>query len=103
MSYRGFTEAKSSRLNLSGAGNVPPVQGSVQGNGQSPGRIKEPPRGWEPLCGRHSSGGGGGGTDIKGGRALLFHIFSLYYYKTLHGQLLTSAGGGATTGTERQK
>lgn len=40
-----------------------------------------------------------GGKTLKIGCCLLFHIFSLYYYKTLHRQLLIST----LSGTQRDK
>lgn len=95
-SYQVFTEAKSSSLNLNSAGSVHPVQGSLQWNSPSQSHIKGLPeismgldRGWEIHYGNHSLGPWRrAGKTLEIDCCLLFHSFSLYYYKTLHGQLL---------------
>lgn len=57
------------------------------------------------LDGNHSLGParGGGETHWKPAGCLLFHIFSLYYYKTLHGQFLISTLEWNTEGQKQQK
>lgn len=79
---------------------TPSGGGSLQRNGPSWSRIKGLPeiwvgleRGWEIHCGNHSSGAAHeGGQERRSERLLLTlpHLFFLYYYKTLHRQLLIS-------------
>lgn len=114
MNYQVFTEAESCGVNLNSEGSVHPVQGSLQWNSPSRSHIKGLPeistgldRGWEIHDGNHSllrlCTWRRGGKTLKTSR-LLFHIFSLYYYKTLHGQFLISTLSTVEhRGTERQK
>lgn len=87
-----FSEAKSSSLNVNSKGSVRSVQGSLQWNSPSQSHIKGLPeismgldRGREIHTGNPSLGParGGGEEGPRKTSCLLFHIVSLYYYKTL--------------------
>lgn len=94
MSYQGFSEAKSSSLNLNSEGSVHPVQGSVQWNSPSQRHIKDLPeismgldRGRETLDGNHSPGAARearGGKEIEKKLVVYSSISSLYIITKLY-------------------